>query len=145
MDPNGLLVVTDRAGNLVERIESNGTKTVIAGNGSFANGGDGALAVDTGLKEVRGIWFLPSGAYFLATDGGSQIWYVDTSGYIHLFLNGGDTFIDHSGDGAWFHDNPTALKVSKVREVTMDYEGNLLITENDAGYVRKVRFLRYLP
>jgi hypothetical protein len=145
VDPNGLLVVTDRAANRVYRIESDGTKTLIAGNGTFANGGDGALAVETGLKEVRGIWFLPSGAYFLATDGGSQVWYVDTAGYIHLFLNGGDTYSDHAGDGAWFYDDPASLKVSKVREITMDFQGNLLITENDAGYVRKVQFLRHLP
>jgi hypothetical protein len=31
--------------------------------------------------------------------------------------------------------------VSKVRQVTLDREGDLLITEHDAGYVRKVRFL----
>jgi len=124
---------------------SDGSKTLIAGNGTFAGGGDGALAIETGLKEVRAVWFLPTGAYFLGTDGGSQVWYVDTDGFIHLFLNGGDFHLDHSGDGAWFYDDPTALKVSTVRQITMNYEGDLIITENDQGFVRKVRFLRHGP
>ena len=67
---------------------------------------------------------------------------MDTEGYIHLFLNGAPSF--HSGDGAWFYD-PSAFKLSAVRQITMDYDGNLIITENDAGYIRKVQFLRYAP
>src|SRR6266700_848511 len=143
IDPNGNLVVTDRMGNKVYRIESDGTKTVIAGNGSFGGGGDGQLATDTGLNQVRGIWFLPSGAYFLATDAGCQVWYVDTDGYIHLMLNG--NYYAHAGDGSWFYDDPTSEKLGAVRQITMDHDGNLLITESDAGYVRKVQFLRLSP
>ena len=65
---------------------------------------------------------------------------MDTSGYIHLFLNG--DFSAHDGDGSWFYD-PTVPKVSKIRQITMDYDGNLIITEHDAGYIRKVQFLRH--
>lgn len=142
VSPAGQLVVTDRKYNQVYQINSDGTKTVIAGNGSTYSGGDGQLATETGLYQVRGIWFLPTGAYFLATDNGSQVWYVDTYGYIHLFLNG--DFFSHDGDGAWFYD-PATPKVSKIRQITMNYDGDLIITENDAGYVRKVRFLRHEP
>src|SRR6266849_1363737 len=143
IDPNGYLVVTDRLGNKVYRIQSDGTKTVIAGNGGPGGGGDGQLATVTGLYQVRGIWFLPSGAYFLATDAACQVWYVDTDGYIHLCLNG--NFYAHAGDGSWFYDDPTSEKLGAVRQITMDYDGNLLITESDAGYVRKVQFLRLSP
>ena len=142
VDANGRVAVTDRKASMVYRLGNDGTKTVIAGDGSYFNGGDGHLATETGLYQVRGIWFLPTGAYFLATDAGSQVWYVDTAGYIHLFLNGAPSF--HTGDGSWFYD-PTALKLSAVRQITMDYAGNLIITENDAGYIRKVQFLRHTP
>jgi len=145
VDPNGFLVVTDRARNQVYRMSPDGTSTVIAGNGTLGGGGDGALATDTGLSQVRAIWFLPTGAYFLGTDTGSQIWYVDTDGYIHLFLNGGSFHLDHSGDGAWFYDDSSALKISAVRQITMNYDGDLIIVENDQGFVRKVRFLRHGP
>lgn len=143
-DPSGKLVVTDRRGNRVYRLEDDGTQTVMAGDGTTGgNGGDGALATATSLNQVRGVAFLPTGAYFLCTHRGSQVWYVDTAGYIHLFLNGltSDT---HAGDGTYFY-NPTEYRVSELRAVVVDYDGNLLITENDAGFVRKVQFLRYEP
>jgi hypothetical protein len=138
VDPNGVLYATDQARNQVYRVASDGSFTVVAGNGTLAGGGDGSLAVDTGLNGVRAIWFLPTGAYLLGTDPTGQLWYVDIDGYIHLLLNGSDNHTSHSGDGSWFYDNPDQLKVSKIKQVTMDYDGNILITEND--YVRKIRF-----
>jgi hypothetical protein len=134
MDPWGSLVVTDRLGNAVSRLAADGTPTIIAGNGTNAGGGDGQPALDTGLAGVRGVWFLPSGGYFLATHAGSQVWYVDTAGIIHIFVNGRKG--SHSGDGDDF-DSP-GFKVSEVRSVTVDGAGNVLITENDAGFVRRV-------
>jgi hypothetical protein len=32
-----------------------------------------------------------------------------------------------------------------IKQITLDNEGNLLITENDAGFVRKIRFLPHEP
>jgi hypothetical protein len=93
------------------------------------------------LNQVRAVCFLPTGAYFLGTDAGSQVWYVDVEGKIHLFLHGNST--SQAGDGPWFY-NPTEPRVSKVRQITSTREGDLLITEHDSGYVRKVRFLRYV-
>ncbi len=143
VDPSGYLVVTDRRGHRVWRCFDDGSKTNIAGNGSTFGGGDGQLATETGLNEVRGIWFLPTGAYFLCTHRGSQLWYVDVDGYIHLFLNG-STSDTHSGDGEWFW-NPAELRISECRAVTMDFAGNLLLCEHDSGYIRKVQFLRHGP
>lgn len=140
VDPSGALVVTDRGRHAVYRLSPTGLATRIAGNESTVNspgGGDGGLATLTALNQVRAIWFLPTGAYFVGTDAGSQTWYVDGDGLIHLFLNGDG----HAGDGTHFY-NPGEARVSKVRQVTTTHEGDLLITEHDAGYVRKVRFLR---
>ena len=139
LDNAGNVVVTDRSAHRVYRIDAQGNRSVIAGNGLATGGGDGQLAVNTAIEEVRGVWFLPSGAYFLCTHRGSQVWYVDTAGYIHLFLNGNRNGA-HAGDGTWFY-NPLQARVSECRAVTVDYEGNLLITENDVGYIRKVQFL----
>jgi sugar lactone lactonase YvrE len=141
VDPSGRLVVTDRGDNRVYRLSSNGNKTVIAGNGDTTGGGDGELALNTGLWGVRGVWFLPNGGYFLATHEGSQIWYVDTAGVIHLFVDGSRSF--HEGDGEYFR--TPGYKVSEVRATTMDKQGNLIITEHDSGYIRMIRFLRWIP
>ncbi len=134
VDPAGRLVVTDRKGHRVYRIEEDGSPAPIAGNGATDGGGDGALALDTGLNGVRGIWILASGGYFLATHDGCQVWYVDTRGIIHLFLDGGPG--SHSGDGEPFR--TPGLKIANPRAVTVDPAGNLIITENDYGFIRRV-------
>lgn len=136
--PEGDVVVTDRNAHRVYRVDSAGNKTVIAGNGTTSGGGDGALATETGLNQVRAIWTLPNGAYFLGTDAGSQLWYVDRGGRIHLMVHGSAAHA-HAGDGEWFY-SPVQPRLSKIRQVTMDHEGNLLVTEHDAGFVRRVAF-----
>ncbi|MBN2508173.1 MAG: hypothetical protein JXQ71_15925 [Verrucomicrobia bacterium] len=143
MDPRGNLVVTDRGAHRVYRLDAGGHRTAIAGNGMSSGGGDGQPALATGLEGVRGVWFLPSGAYFLCTHRGSQVWYVDTDGFIHLFLNGHRSET-HAGDGTWFY-NPAEYRVSECRAVTVDAEGNVVVTENDYGFVRRVRFLPFAP
>ena len=138
MDPGDNLVVTDRGAHRVYRLDRQGNRTPIAGNGTTSGGGDGQLALDTGLEEVRGVWFLSTGAYFLCTHRSSRVWYVDPTGYIHLFLNG-DRNGAHAGDRTWFY-HPAEYRVSECRAVTVDHGGNILITENDAGYVRRIEF-----
>lgn len=135
VDPAGNLVATDRNAHRVFQVGADGSLTAIAGNGLTSGGGDGELALETGLNEVRGIWFLENGAYFLATHRGSQIWYVDTGGIIHLFLDGARGHV-HSGDGEHFR--TPGEKISEARAVTVDIRGNVIITENDFGYVRMV-------
>ena len=142
VDPQGQLVVTDRGANFVYRVNATtGALTVIAGDGSTSNGGDGFPALNTGLYGVRGVWFLPNGGYLLATHEGSRIWYVDTAGIIHLFVDGAPYW--HTGDGDWFHS--PGYKVSEPRSVTLDPQGNILIVENDTGYVRMISFTRMPP
>jgi hypothetical protein len=143
IDPWENVVVTDRGLHRVHRLDQNGIATPIAGNGGIVGGGDGALATETALEEVRGVWFLPTGAYLLATHRSNRVWYVDIAGYIHLLLTG-NRFGTHDGDGTWFY-NPSELRISECRAITVDYEGNILITENDVGYVRKIRFLPFEP
>jgi serine/threonine-protein kinase len=141
VDPSGVLVATDRGANRVFQVSKGGTKTPIAGNGDVVGGGDGATALSTGLAGVRGIWFLPTGGYLLATHQGSQVWYVDVAGTIHLFVDGSPAA--NSGDGEYFR--TPGPKISEVRAVTMDKQGRIIITENDAGFVRTIDFLPMTP
>ena len=140
VDSQGYVVVTDRGADSVYRLSADGaTKTRIAGTGGSVGGGDGHPATSTGLDGVRGIWFFPTGAYLLCTHEGSQVWYVDTDGIIHLFLNG-DRDDAHAGDGTWFY-KPSEWRVSENRAITVDWQGNILLVENDRGFVRKIEFL----
>lgn len=135
-DRNGNIIATDRNANLVYRIDKSGQKTIIAGNGSTKGGGNGVPALQTAFHGVRGVWVLEDNSYFLATHEGSQVWYVDTAGVAYLFINGKEGDKYHTGDGEHFR--TSGYKVSEVRAITADYQGNLLITENDLGFIRRL-------
>ena len=63
------------------------------------------------------------------------MWYVDTGGYVHLVIDGDDDHT-HAGDG---EDIQTpGKKISEPRAVELAPNGDLLVTENDYGYVRVV-------
>jgi hypothetical protein len=138
------LVVTDRGDNTVWLVTTNkGSRTLLFGNGGTGSVVDGTLARTNSLDDVRGVWQPPIGGYFLATDNGAQLLYVDVTGVIHVFVNGYDD--THAGDGQWFYNSPPTPKFGQLRSVSMDQQGNLLIVENDLGYVRRIDFQRLSP
>jgi hypothetical protein len=135
-------VATDRDDNTVWFVNTNtGNRTLLFGNGGIGTVVDDTLALTNSLNDVRGIWQPPIGGYFLATDNGAQLLYVDKAGIIHVFVNG---FADtHAGDGQWFF--TPGYKFGQLRSVSMDKQGNLIIVENDLGYVRRIDFQRLSP
>lgn len=135
----GRLIITDRGAHRAWWVADNGTLTPAAGNGTSTGGGDGSKVLETGLNELRGVWVTPNNGLLLSTAAGSQVWYADPGGVIHLLLSGARSSTTHAGDGAWFY-APDEARISETRSVTMDRQGNILITENDRGYVRRIRF-----
>lgn len=146
LTPAGDIVATDRADNKVFLVDasggSQGGRTRLFGNGTTNAVVNGTPASTNGLYEVRGVWPVPNGGYLLATHAGSRVLYVDPAGILYVFVAGQDGGA-HSGDGSWFHS--PGLKVTEVRSVAMDHAGNILIVENDFGYVRQIRFNRLAP
>ncbi|MDP6525441.1 MAG: hypothetical protein QGH15_14580 [Kiritimatiellia bacterium] len=128
VDPtDGNLVVTDRGANRVYRVFPDGSKELVAGDGTTQNHGDGGPATNAGLEQVRGIAFLPHGGYFLATQRDGDIWYVDTNDIAHEFIQ---------GDGS-----STSLPYDRVcepRGISIAPWGDLIITENDYCVIRVV-------
>jgi len=147
----GDLYISDRVANRVYRLNTNGVLTPIAGNGNQGLAVEGARALDTPLALPRCVWFLPNSGYFItehdAGNGlGNRIWYVDPAGIIHRWMNGtGSGNPSRVGDGQWFYANPGTAKVSRVRAINTDPFGNLIITESNYGYVRRIRFQRMNP
>lgn len=142
VESNGDILVCDRGAHSVYRVSPAGAKTLLAGNGTTTGGGDGQLALATGLNGVRSIYPVPTGGYLLLTHDGCQLWYLDTGGIVHLLLNGWNGNL-HAGDGQYFY-SPEP-KISEGRSVTMDAAGNIIICESDWGYVRRIRFQRMPP
>lgn len=142
----GELYISDRDLNRVFRMGTNGVLVAIAGNGTTTGGGEGFPALQTGLNLPRCVWFIPNGGYFICEhDPGNRIWYVDPAGIIHRWMNGSGANHRRVGDGQWFYANPATPKVSRVRAVVTDIYGNLIITESNYGYVRRIRFQRLNP
>ena len=136
------IVATDRGDNTVWLVNTNsGARTLLFGDGGTNLVVDDTLAATNSLYGVRGVWQPPIGGYFLATDFGAQLLYVDILGVIHILVHGYDD--DHSGDGQWFY--APGYKFGQLRSVSMDNQGNLLIVENDLGYVRRIDFQRLTP
>jgi hypothetical protein len=142
VEAGGDLIVCDRGANHVYRVHPDGSRSIIAGNGTAGGGGDGCAALSTGLYGVRGVWPAPTGGYLLLTHDGCQFWYMDSRNIMHLLLNGA-TGPTHGGDGLYFY-NPSQLKISEGRSVTMDLAGNMLLCESDYGYIRRIRFQRMM-
>lgn len=129
VDPtDGNLVVTDRGAHRVYRVYSNGTRAVIAGDGTPLFHGDGGSATNAGLEEVRGIAFLPHGGFFLSTHKGGDIWYVDTNRIAHVFIAGNGTSTQLPFD-----------TVCEPRGISIAPWGDLIITENDFSVIRILR------
>jgi len=136
------IVATDLGDNTVWLVTTNkGTRTLLFGNGGTGLVVDDTLAATNSLYGVRGVWQPPIGGYFLATDDGAQFLYVDITGVIHILVNGYED--THAGDGRWFY--LPGYKFGQLRSVSMDHQGNLLIVENDLGYVRRIDFQRLSP
>ena len=140
VDSAGRPVVTEDTGNRVYRIAADGTRTLIAGNGNTSGGGDGFPATSTGLFRVRGVACLPSGGFFLATQKGSHIWYVDTEGIIHKMIDCSDSGTINAGNGLAY-DVP-GVKMSEPRAITVAPNGDLIITASDYGHIRVVKCVR---
>ena len=143
----GDLYISDRNANRVYRMDTNENLIPIAGNGTQTGGGDGFPALETGLILPRSVWFIPNGGFFIGEhDPGNRVWYVDPAGIIHPWMNGSSSANTFGiGDGQWFYANPNQAKVSRVRVVNTDPLGNLIITESNNGYVRRIRFQRMNP
>lgn len=141
VEAGGSLIVADRGAHYVYRVLADGSRTILAGNGTTSGGGDGAAALATGLYGPRGVWAVPTGGYLLLLHDGAQLWYVNGGNTMHLLINGlgGNGFV-HGGDGQHFY-APDQFNIGEGRSVTMDAAGNILICESDYGFIRRIRFL----
>ena len=138
VDPDGHLVVTSsRGGHQVFRLLPDGTKQHIAGDGSTDEDPDGGKpATEVGLERVRGIAFRADGSYFLATQKGGDVWFVDTDNIIHRFIDGDPSGNANNGDGELI---TPGSKIAEPRSISLAPSGDLIITTNDKGYIRVVR------
>ena len=139
VDPQGRVVIADRTSHSVFRLEADGTRVRIAGNGTAGGGGDGQLATATGLEEVRGLAFVPSGGFFACTHRGSDVWFIDRDGIAHLFISGVRNSNPFGGEGTLA--SGPGNKLSEIRAINITPGGDLILTQSDESNVRIVENL----
>jgi hypothetical protein len=86
---------------------------------------------------VRAVWPAhpdDGDGLFVGTHEGCQLWFIDSAGGAHLVLDGARNA--HAGDNEPF-DTP-GRKVSELRSVALDGRGNVIIVEDDRGFVRMI-------
>jgi hypothetical protein len=145
-ETTGDLFICDRGLNRIFRLSTNGVLSTFAGNGTTSPRTDGTPVLQFGFNKPRDLCFLPNGGYFICEHHpGNCVWYIDPEGKVHRWLNGNGTNNAYVGDNRWFYASPATATISKPRSIVTDRRGNLIIVENDIGFVRRINFRRMNP
>ncbi len=129
---SGDLFIVERFGRRIRKVDSAGTITTVAGNGSQGSGGqgDGGAATDAALNSPTDVVVDGSGNLFIADFSDNRVRKVDASGTITTFAGTGSS--GSSGDGG----PATDAALSSLVALFLDGSGNLFIT--GGSKVRKV-------
>lgn len=137
-DADGNLYVSDEDNNVVLRVATSGTLTVVAGNGIRGFSGDGGPATSASLNKPYGLAVDSAKNLYIAEYGNNRIRKVTAAGVIGTVA--GDGFTDSSGLGRYAGDGGPAIRASLSRpfDVAVDAGGNLYIADTFNSSIRKV-------
>jgi sugar lactone lactonase YvrE len=130
VDGAGNLFIADRWNHRIRRVDTAGTITTVAGNGTAGLGGDGGPAASASLLAPSGVAVDGAGNLFIADSGNSLIRRVDTAGTITTVAGGGWGL----GDGG----PATSATLLTPDGVALDGAGNLYIADTWNHRVRRV-------
>ena len=128
----------DPVGNKVWRIATDGTRVVVAGNGTTTYGGDGPSATAVGLDAPRAVATAPDGTLYIADSGAGAVRAVDpTSGAITTVLSGATTIRDVAVDadgvvGVTTDANPVEITATGIKSEP-GWESYTTLTSDGAG------------
>src|SRR4051812_26071168 len=128
--PDGALLVADSSANVVRRVASDGTATVIAGT-TRGFSGDGGPATQAQLDHPSDVALGPDGAIYIADEGNNRIRRV-AGGRISTFAGTGEG--DYTGDGG----PAAAATLDEPSDVAVDGGGALYIVDRANHAVRRV-------
>jgi trimeric autotransporter adhesin len=126
LSPSGDLYLADRANNRVERVDTNGIITTIAGAGT---GGDGGPALTAQLQGPWGLAFAANGDLYVAEDGGLRVRKI-SQGIISTVAGNGT--LGALGDGG------QATSASLEPQGISVVSGDLLVADRANSRIRRV-------
>jgi uncharacterized protein (TIGR03437 family) len=134
LDPAGNLVIADPGNGLVERINPDGTLSVIAGSGLTlgVHTGDGGPAVDAALSSVYGVAYDSQGNLYIAE--ADRLSRVSPQGIINTYAGGGGDVASNGISALQASLSPVSFGGGLV----VDAAGAVYFTEFYNNRVRKV-------
>jgi DNA-binding beta-propeller fold protein YncE len=134
-DHAGRVFFADRLNRRVRVIDTMGTISTLAGDGSGTYSGDGGTAALAGLVEPNGLALSPDQTrLFIADVAGHRVRVVDlATNTIQTFAGTGDA--RHDGDGG----PATRAGVFGARAVAFAPDGSLYVMERQGSCIRRIR------
>jgi secreted PhoX family phosphatase len=131
-DAAGDLFIADTADNVVRKVTPSGTISLVAGNGTEGDSGDGGPATSAELDNPQGVAVDAAGDVFIADTYNNVIREVTPDGNITTLAGNGTP--GYSGDGG-----PAAqAELASPTDVAVDSQGNLYIADAGNNVIRRV-------
>ncbi len=132
VDLNGNVYIADNDNHRIRMVDTTGTISTVAGNGSAGPLGDGGPATAAELYNPNNLFIDASGIMYIADQNNHKIRIVDASGTINTFAGTGA-----AGDGG---DGASALSAGLYfpAATAPDAAGNMYIADEFNNRIRKV-------
>jgi uncharacterized protein (TIGR03437 family) len=131
-DAAGNLYIVDAGNQRIRKVNTSGTITTVAGNGSSTSSGDGGAATQAGLNNPIATAADAAGNIYIADGFGQRVRKVDTSGTITTFAGTGQA--GYTGDGG-----PAAsAQLNFPSGVAVDPGGRVFIADRNNNVIRMV-------
>ena len=133
VDGAGNVYISDTTTDRIRRVDSTGTITTIAGDGTEGFGGDGGAATAAQLNFPVGVAVDDAGNLYIADYYNHRVRKVDSTGTITTIAGTGDH--GYGGDGG-----PAAqARLTAPSDVAADNAGNLYIADQGNNRIRVVK------
>ena len=134
VDASGNLFIADEGNRSIREVNTSGTITTVAGNGTSGTSGDGGPATSAELSDPYGVVEDNMGNLYIADCGGNSVREVSAAtGNISTYA-GTSGILGDTGNGG----PASAALLNCPSQVSLDLSGNLLITDCHDNTVRQV-------
>jgi YD repeat-containing protein len=132
LDAQGNLYIGDLENQRVRRVDTSGTITTVAGDGTAGFGGDGGPATSAQLHDPAGVAVDSLGTVYIADSDNHRIRKVTSAGTITTAAGNGTA--GFTGDGG----PPTDASLNYPTGVALAGDGSLYIADRDNNRIRKI-------
>jgi sugar lactone lactonase YvrE len=132
VDSKGILYIADNSNRRIRKITPDGVITTAAGNGTNGPIGDNGPAISAHLWQPEGVAVDSKGNLYIADSRNYRIRKITPDGVIVTIAGNGTR--GYNGDGG----PAISAQLSYMRDLAVDYAGNLYIADTGNHRIRKV-------